>query len=106
MPVLFEDPDFRVSQGWFTSWRVLDKSTGATIIPTARIQEQIGFAWKLVRQRPLPPQMRRACEDDLFRRFAIASVDPNGIEAAIFCGFSADALALDVIQARQSEYPD
>lgn len=78
MPVIYDDELFTVKQGWFGPWRVVNKSTGATIAPELILQEKVGLVWPRIRgNQDLEPRFRRFCEDVMFQLFAIAAIYPN-----------------------------
>ena len=85
MPVLYEDELFIVKQSWLGPWRVVNKSSGATIAPELILQEKVGLVWPKIRgNRELEPRFRRFCEDVMMQSFAIAAIEPRGPLAQMF----------------------
>ena len=105
MPILYEDDLFRVKNLIFGTWRVTDKRSGATVIPSLAIQERMGLVWYLVRKK-----YKAACPPDglgertLFQLFAAASTEPNGEIAAGFLSGTPEDTANGIIQEAHIRY--
>lgn len=98
MPVLYEDTFFVVKQSWFGPWRVVDKSTGATIAPELILQEKLGLTWPLIRRnRLLPKDFCRYAEGVLMQTFAKAALRPSEELGLLFAKSSPGALAAGMI---------
>ena len=103
MGVIYEDQLFTVKQGWLGPWRVVDKTSGATIAPELILQEKIGLVWPKIRQnKNLTADFRRFAEQVLMQTFAVAAIEPNGPMGKLFSQSSPDAIAFAVINEAQA----
>jgi len=103
MPVIYEDRLFVVRQSWLGPWRVVDKSTGATIAPELRLQEQVGYVWFILRKRRrMVPVLLLWSEKVLMQTFALAAISPVSEMAQRFAHTAPEQLA-DFIQIEAAE---
>lgn len=94
MAILYEDDLFIVKQNFFGPWRVVNKTTGATIAPELHLQEKIGLTWPKIRSnRQADKNLKRFAEDVMMQTFALASVHPKGEAGRLIAETGPDALA-------------
>jgi hypothetical protein len=92
--IYFEGTFVRVSQGFFTGWKVLDKMTGTIAVPNWLLKERIGLTWMQVRQTKKGKSIdSKLSEDAMFMSFARAVLDPSGNEGELWKVTSPDDLA-------------
>lgn len=97
--IFYEDALMQVKQTWWGPWRVVNKSTGATIAPELILQERMGFVWKKIRtNRDLEPGFRKFCEDVLMQTFGLAAMEPNSMVGFMFAQTEPDRLAASIIE--------
>ena len=85
MPILYEDKDVIITQGFFTGWKIQMKATGTIIKPTFDTKVAMGAAWMKVAKRDgFSKVSRRLATDHLMLMFAQACVYPNSPEAHLF----------------------
>lgn len=89
--ILYEDDFIRVTDGWFRGPRVIDKSTGAIMVPSAEQRVQFGLVWhKVRRSRAIQSYNARRTENLLMAWFGYAVVDPSSDAARRFVRMTPD----------------
>jgi hypothetical protein len=101
--VLFDGPFVRVSQGFFTGWRIEDKLTGTVAIPNRLLKERIGLTWIQVRRTKKSRSVDSGMSEDvMFGSFAKAVLDPSSDEGNLWALNSHDQLADHFIETGNS----
>lgn len=105
MPVLYEDADYEVRQGWFSGWRVRDKQRQATVVPDTIYTEKVGFAWPKIRLKTsIDKRVRNRAEDILMWRLASAACDPTSSSRTFFFELEPDDIANVCLHAAELEF--
>jgi len=106
MPVVYHDELYEITQKWIGGWRVRDKMTGATLIPTTDQTVRIGYLWKEIKSGHTasicPPG--GIAERVMFQVFARAVAYPRTDEAIHFIGLSVDDTAREIIYLANTLY--
>ena len=80
--VIFDNPNFKITNGFFSGFRIFDKRTGRKIIPDRNLRDTCVKAWMLLKSmRYEDPLAKRYSEAFLFDMLGDVSIDPNSEHA-------------------------
>ena len=92
--VLFDSSFYRVSQGFFSGWKVESKLTGTIAVPSSLMKERVGFVWMQVRKTKKSKSVdSKMSEEVMFGSFAKAVLDPSCSDGRLWLEKSPDELS-------------
>ncbi len=96
---LYEDFSCRVSQGFFSGWKIENKISSAIMVPDKLLKERIGYVWIQVRKTKKNKSINsNFSEQVMFSSFAQAVMEPHSKTGEFWALNSPDQIADLLIQ--------
>ena len=102
--VLFENAFLKVSQGFFSGWRIENRLEGVILVPNWLMTERIGLVWIQVRRTKKSMSINSHFSEQLmFESFALGVVRPSLSEGKFWAENTPDAIADTIILSANTQ---